>query len=80
MTTPQQVKLRQLIWAEYRAENNENQALVNINAKFGPKAVSQSIIHDCYTRFQSGDTNLFDRHYITNVVQTLSDGNEVKNF
>jgi hypothetical protein len=64
MFTSEEVWLRQMIWAEYRSGTSEKQASINIIAKFGSKSVSQSIIHDCYMRFKSGDTNLIEQYCI----------------
>jgi hypothetical protein len=78
MSIPQQVKTRQLIWAEYRAGNSKRQALVNVNTKLGSNLVSKWTIRNCYKRFQSADTNLFRQYDITNVIQTRSNGEEVR--
>lgn len=78
MSTPQQVEIRQLAFAEYRAGNNEEQARKNIIEKLGLDSTSQSTISDCYQRFKSSEYSLFERHNVISVIQTFSNGNEVK--
>jgi hypothetical protein len=77
MVTPQEIRFRQFIWAEYRSGNDEKQALININAKLGPKSASESTIEHWYQRFRSNKRSLFEQYDITPVVQTFSNGKEV---
>jgi hypothetical protein len=83
MASRKDVKLRQLIWAEYRAKSNKQQALANIIAKTGSEHVSQSTIDHYYQQFASGNTSLFDQgteqYDITQVIQKLPSGKEVRN-
>jgi hypothetical protein len=84
MASPREIKLRQLIWSEYRAGNDKQQARININKKLYLDYVFVSMIHSVYKRFQSGKTSIFDegteQYGITEAIQTLSNGNEVLSF
>lgn len=83
MTTPAEIKVRQLIWAERRGENTKEQALININAKLDEDSVSATTIDYWYTKFKRGKVSLFDysteKHSITHVIQNLPNGDEVSN-
>lgn len=80
MTTPEQIKIWQLLWAEYRAGNNEKKALLNIIKKLGYECISELTISDRYHSFRCNDCLLFDGCRIIPVIQTLPDGNEVRDF
>lgn len=80
MSTPQQVKIRQILFAEFRAKRSKEQARANIISKHGLDSISESIISDYYQRFRSRNYSLFESHQIKPIIQTLSDGNEVKVF
>lgn len=83
MVTPAEIKVRQFIWAEYRAGSTKEQALINITAKLGHDSVSATTIDEWYQKFKRGKISLFDfyteQYYITNVVQKLPNGDEVSN-
>lgn len=78
------IRLRQLIWAEYRTGNNKSQAQANILAKLGPNCVSKSFVKNCYKRFGLGHICLFDpdtkQYGIVQAIQTLLNGHEVRKF
>jgi hypothetical protein len=80
MTSPREIKIRQMIWSEYRAQNYRPQALINIQKKLGPNSASKSKIDHWYRRFQSGKTSLFDKYKFSQVIQTLSNGEEMGTF
>jgi hypothetical protein len=79
MTSPNDIKFRQLIWTQYRAGNDKQQALINIKNKLG--SASATTIDHWYKRFQFGETSLFDedtdQYYIPRIIQTLPNGYEV---
>jgi hypothetical protein len=79
MSTSEEVRLRQIIWAEYRSGSSEKQAHTNIIAKLGPKSVCIEKIKLWYGCFQHGDGNicLFSRNDIEYAIQTLSNGDDV---
>jgi hypothetical protein len=81
MTSRKDVYLRQLIWAEYRAKSDKQQAFANIAEKIGHERVLQSTIDHYYERFKSGETSLFnegtEQHDITQAIQKLPNGEEV---
>jgi hypothetical protein len=77
MLISQEIRLRQFIWAEYRAGSSKEQALINIKSKFGPEYASESTIEHWYQRFVDGNANLFEQYNITSVIQTLPNGKEV---
>jgi hypothetical protein len=76
--TSDDIWIRQLIWTEYRAKNNKQQARINIKSKFGLKSISTSTINYWYKRFKSGKISLFKKYAIAPAIQTLSNGEEVR--
>lgn len=72
---PKEIRLLQLIWAEYRSRSNKKQARINIKRKLG--SVSRWMIFRCYMRFESGYTSLFTKGVYLHAIQTLSNGEEV---
>lgn len=80
ISTPQEVKIRQLLWAEYRAGNNKEQARLNIISKLGIDSVSESTINECFKRFKSEDYSFFGQYKINPAILTFSNGNEVNKY
>jgi hypothetical protein len=84
MISREEFRIRKSILAEYQAGNSEELAFLNISAKFGVNFTSEDIIKRWYQRFRSGDWFLLDKNtsqcYIVPAVQTLANGNEVRNF
>lgn len=84
MASPETIKQRQLIWAEYRARRTKQQAFINVNAKLGSILVPQSTIDFWYEQFDAGRKTLFDQgtkqEDITHAIQTLPNGEEVGDF
>jgi hypothetical protein len=83
MTTPQEIWIRQLIWAECRAGTDQDQILAKITAKPGLKSVSPQMIEWWYGKFKSGKVVLFDKNHnraITSVIRRFSNREEVNEF
>jgi hypothetical protein len=84
MSNLKELYTRQMIWAEYRAGSSKEQARANLNAKLGSDNISEETIDTFYQRFKSGDISLFDRdsprHGISQAIQTLPNGDEVRGF
>jgi hypothetical protein len=76
MSIPQEVKLRQLLWSNYRAGKDKKEARININRKFGPNAISASMADLWYGCFQYGKICLLDKK-VTHAIQTFSNKYEV---
>jgi hypothetical protein len=81
MVNREEIKLRQLIFAEYRAKSDKKQALANIITKLGSDSVSESTIDHWYREFKADNIVLSDEgseHYdIVPAIQMLSNGEEV---
>jgi hypothetical protein len=71
---------RQMIWAQYRSGSSKDQAYTNLKSD----TISEETIDSFYHRFQSGNISLFDEnsphHDISQAIQTLPNGDEVRNF
>jgi hypothetical protein len=71
---------RQMIWAQYRSGSSKEQAYTNLKSG----SISEETIDSFYERFQLGDISLFDENSphrgIPNAIQTLPNGDEVRNF
>jgi hypothetical protein len=78
MSTRNELRIRQIIWAKYRAGISKEQAYINLASD----SISQETINDWYKRFKSGDISLFDKespqHGISQAIQIMPD--EVRNF
>jgi hypothetical protein len=79
MSSPYEIGLRQLIWAEYRSGVDKEHALANIKSK----RISANTIDKWYQHFQSGKTSLFDenksQYIVMSAIQNLSNKKEVNN-
>jgi hypothetical protein len=84
MVTRNELRKRQMIWAEYRAGNNKEQAHSNLTKKLGPGSISLDTIESFYERFRRIGTSLFDKedeqYGISQAIQTMPNGDEVKSF
>jgi hypothetical protein len=81
MSTREIIKLRQMIWTEYQAGINKEQAVMNICATLRSNHVSELTVNEWYTRFRLGETSLFDsgteQSLIPRAIQTLPNGVKV---
>jgi hypothetical protein len=70
MVTRKEMRLRQLIWAEFRSGSTKQEAIANIRFKI------ELMIDVWYQHFQSGKKSIFDNGIVT-AIQTLQNGREV---
>jgi hypothetical protein len=81
MDTREKIKVRQMIWREYRAGTDTRNAVINIRETLGYNYVSKSLINEWYKRFEPGEDSLFDyddeQHDISAVIKTLPNRVEV---
>lgn len=81
IVTPDKIRLRQFILAEFRAGNNIEEAQNNINSKLGYRAVSKWKVKRWYKRFRGDEKCLFKKktelYGVPTVIQTLPNGKEV---
>jgi hypothetical protein len=59
--TPQDIRIRHLIWIEFNSDNNCLTATRNICRKLGRNAVSIFTVSSWYYLFNSNYTSLFDK-------------------
>lgn len=84
LATHDDIKIRQLIWAEYRAGRSRKRARINISAKLRFKCFLRWKINRWYNRFELDKTSLFNegtkQYNIVHAIQTLSNGAEVRTY
>jgi hypothetical protein len=81
MDTREKIKLRQMIWVEYQAETDIEQAVINVRKKLPSYNVSESIVDYWYKSFNPYENHFLEpdneEYDILLVVRTLSNGVEV---
>jgi hypothetical protein len=72
--------IRQLIWEEVQNGKNKRQTRVRIKNQLRSKSKLDSIVNFWHDRFKLHKTTLFDGDVITESIQTLPNGKEVRTF
>jgi hypothetical protein len=86
MFTPQEIRLRQAIWAEYQSNRNKQQTLDKVQQKSGSDSISRSTIDSYYRDLQNDFTFLFckgtkkSKYAVVPVIQNMPNGEEVRKF
>lgn len=78
MSTPLHIKIWQSAFAEYRAGASKKKARININKMIGRRSISKQMIKYYYEEFLLNENCFFNGNWIIPVIQTLSNGKEVR--